>query len=335
MNKVDVRINTKSDLAIAQFFETLQLLKIEFENPLEFKDSIGCELHVLTYGILKTVLLATDVGHIKNPTCQGLIYFAAFQQVQLQALKNQMEINLTFRIYLLCHNYYDCATEYEILKNIGIDVHRITFLASHYINSKEIKSIGSLQSQIKDMMYREVFYVNFYKPEKLRKISRVWSTLTHSYFVLGLMKWILAPFKMTQEKVGHLNLAWFHRLKELIQCIFYFINAIRRFVLMLGFKSFGLLVDEYHVIRVRLIRGGYRLRHFVLISFSKRYFFRHIILIGFSKRYLIRHFALMSFFKTYGIGVYLFYASQKTILYPFFKIYWFTSFQIQKRIIKK
>lgn len=86
--------------------------------------------------------------------------------------------------------------------------------------------------------------------------------------------------------------------------------GIRHVFLMSGFKSYGLLVDSYYLAR------GFCYRCFVAV----------------------RHALLISAFRLYGLVFDLCTFSYRFVklilLYPAFKIYWFLSFQYQKRIKK-
>ncbi len=318
MNSVDVRINNPNEEALTRFLEKLNILKTDGILESLHPSSPGCELSVKSYGILKKIAIATSLEQAENSFFQGILYFASFRPEQIQALCKTMDRNLNFRIYLLCHNYYDCLTEIEKLIMAGIDSHRITFLVSQYPRLREIKAFEYLENRVADFKFKEVFLINANEPKKNRSRSRLLQNLAQSYFVLTLIKWIIAPIKVTQEKLRPINLVWFDRFKELI----HFINYIFKIVL------------EKVRVQVRYALHFCRKGFFGLWYLAARIF------------YGTRHLILMTCFKSYGIAVDFFHLSLRvgnklfwilrhTLFYPFLKIYWFTSFQVNKRILKK
>ena len=114
----------------------------------------------------------------------------------------------------------------------------------------------------------------------------------------------------------------------------------------------------YFFFKVSFIRLGYLLRHVVIMAWVKIFYpLRHFLTMGWIRSYYsIRHIILMATFKSYGLLVDAYYAIirvlnfcyfilikkyfyhilvQKYLLFPFFKIYWFTSYQYKKRIKKE
>ena len=129
--------------------------------------------------------------------------------------------------------------------------------------------------------------------------------------------------------------------------------VLRHLILMTGFKSFGVVVDTYQLLRTGIIRMGFYIRHFTLMTIFKTfglfvdtYYILKAALVHtqqFSKLFtirsffIIRHVVIMAGVKTYYFvkDVIIMTLFHRFLLYPFYKIYWFTSFQYRKRIKKE
>lgn len=146
------------------------------------------------------------------------------------------------------------------------------------------------------------------------------------------------------------------RLEAPLIRIFY---AIRHLVLFILNKSYGLFVNLFYLIerlKVPLIKLSYWLRHIVLMIFFKSYgllvdLFYFIWGLAYYKIYLFLHYRvfyfikynvvhliLMSCFKIYGFFydciTFSYRFTKLILLWPMFKIYWFSEFQYRKRIKK-
>lgn len=146
--------------------------------------------------------------------------------------------------------------------------------------------------------------------------------------------------------------------------------GIRHLLLMSGFKSFGFFVDGYNfIVRCKdailqvvwyrfcyylyfdILKPAaekiwqlivyllyYKLGHFLYYRIG--YFLYFVVWCGIRDFFLyqVRHAVLMVLFKGYGlvydIWMWIRRVTKLILLYPFFKIYWFISFQYNKRLKK-
>ena len=125
---------------------------------------------------------------------------------------------------------------------------------------------------------------------------------------------------------------------------------IRHILLMMGFRSFGFFIDSYYLI----VRSFNRLIYYFYYRFTFFIYYKvlyslyfdivkpvlHTIYyrLGYFLFYRLKHFCLMTAFKTYGIlfdcSMFLFRFTKLIIMYPVFKIIWFSTFQYEKRVKK-
>lgn len=98
---------------------------------------------------------------------------------------------------------------------------------------------------------------------------------------------------------------YFYTLLSSLRAAF---NLVRHGLLMTIYKSYGLGVDSFYLLERWSKKSYYALSHALLICYFKSWGF---------------------FVDTYWIS---YRVAQKTILYPFFKVFWFFEFQYHKRI---
>ncbi|MBC7465878.1 MAG: hypothetical protein H7256_07785 [Bdellovibrio sp.] len=147
--------------------------------------------------------------------------------------------------------------------------------------------------------------------------------------------------------------------------------GIRHLILMTGFKSFGIFVDGYQIarsafnlgidaynftsshIKIFFIRSLFFIRHLLLMTMYKTYgfcvdifyfakasgiqlfnLFRHLI---YHTSTFIRHCLIMAAIRTFYFvkDTVILLWIHRYLMYPFYKSYWFTSFQYRKRIKKE
>lgn len=156
-------------------------------------------------------------------------------------------------------------------------------------------------------------------------------------------------------------------------CLIKIIFLIRHILLMSHFKTYGVVVDIYHATQrtfiysfnfclysllmpfyYKVLLKGFdilkssvlkyhrfiyylllhKLYYLVLVKYGLRFFYKIVLPI----LYRFRHILLMALFKTYGMMVdFAFFIHRFVTLilpYPLFKIYWFCSFQYNKRLKK-
>lgn len=203
-------------------------------------------------------------------------------------------------------------------------------------------------------------YYILIKYSNLRMLSRFIELLLFFDFIINAI--IIKSFKLVSVYIYYKTNFLAGLLKVMLIRLGF---GLRHILLMTGFKSFGFFIDSYYIL-VRIKKFVYsvydRLFYFIYYRFiyflyyKVFYFIYYNIFkaffsffyyklfyflyyrVGYYLYYQTRHFLLMSAFKTYGI-VYdfcmLLYRFVKLVLmYPFFKIYWFSRYQYEKRIKK-
>lgn len=152
----------------------------------------------------------------------------------------------------------------------------------------------------------------------------------------------------------------FHRVvKPLVSAIFYhsfhilFHRVLKPFYTFVWYKMI-VSVGYYKIVHRFYHRVLLRLFNFLYYNFFQKAYYRVMVLLVYRiwpwvkfnvfirlhhlLIFKVRHYFLMSLYKTYGLSYDLVMLIARVtklyLLYPFFKIYWFTSFQYNKRIKK-
>ena len=277
----------------------------------------------------------------------GVLIFKYMSAEDLLQLKEKMQDDLNFRIYLLCHKLYNLECVYEIFKNIDIDLSRITFVVAGIEKSPSDTIFYKKQVQqfILEANYNEIIYTKTYN-EKLE--GKATENKFNLFFIVEFLKFLLAPvyfLKINLEKLKINQFVWLLRIFELVSFFLFLINfsklkilaisqklAIkiyylgRHLLLMSGFKSFGVFVDMYFFVKRTLLKLHNLLRVIVIKLF---YLIRHLFLMSGFKSfgifvdtyYFIRHILLMSVFKTYGFAIDCFYFIRHIVLVSVSKTY--------------
>jgi len=333
----------------------LQKTGVSFAVVDTFEAQNALVIKINHFGRIQEIQVENSLERIsQNHQVRGFLYFIKASSQNLFELKQKMDQDLQFRIYLICHYFFNVFDEFKKLRDHDMDLSRVTFIVGADFDRSALHSKEYLKAKISEIKYNEVFYS---KSEfKIKKQSSRQRTWFQAYFLIQVLKIILSPLsyvKHIYQKAKISNFVWFLRFKELISVVLYFLNElfqvrffIRHIVLMSGFKSFGLIVDSYQFLKRNAMRLGYFIRHIVLMSGFKSFglivdsyqFLKRNAIQALVAGYFIRHIVLMSLYKSHGWSIRIFYFSchlmWNYLAYPLRKVFWFLQFQYNKRIKK-
>ncbi len=191
------------------------------------------------------------------------------------------------------------------------------------------------------MLYRGLVYIFFYATvhklyHRVLKpiVSFTFYKTVHSLYFKVLRPAISYVYFNTIHKFYYHVLVrfWYEVVREVI-----YYKILHRFYYQVLVKFWYEVVREIIYYKFLL-----RIYHIIMVWVFHRIWpwikFNIFIRINHFFIYTVRHFILMAMFKSYGLiydlWMLMFRITKLYLLYPFFKIYWFTSFQYTKRVKK-
>ncbi len=268
-------------------------------------------------------------------------------------IKSCVEQNLNFKVFVLAHRLFDFALVLEKLSQLGIPSERFTLVCLETRSKSLIYSEPELKRQL---FLSSTNYEKLVLSRPFKKHARVVESMESTeitilpFFIINFFTALLNPL----EQFKNSHFLWLNRLYELFAFLGFqktifkpALFRLRHSSLMTGYKSYGFFVDSFNFIlstKVVFIKTYYFMRHILLMSVFKSYglavdLFYAVDRIIRASYYPVRHAILMSIFKSYGFILDVIYFIRRFVLsyllYPFFKIYWFSQFQYQQRILKK
>lgn len=326
------------------FFKTLgvSLSAKRSEESLESSANRHVDWSLSIRNLAGSKMIKVD-SNLTGPWTEGFLYFQVMSSDQIVGLKSRMDQDLFYRIYFVCHGYFDIRNEYQKLLDAGIDLLRISFLISNHGKAPNLSHKKTVHQTLKNAVYNEAIVVN---PQKsVKRSPKKVKNINHFFFVFSLFKFLLTPtyfFKTKLEKLKVSQIVWLLNCKELFLFFYFFVGKmmglsidvghfvsrvtklaiirlgylIRHILLMMGFKSFGILIDLKNWIiefcKVKLLRFVFSIRHFILMAAFKTFgllvdiknsVIGPIKLYGIRCMYLFRHVLLMAGYKTWGLSV--------------------------------
>lgn len=225
-------------------------------------------------------------------------------------------------------------------------LHRAYFIIINVLLKAYLKTIHAFYYKVIHKLYFQTVH-RFYHSVMKRIFVHVWV----NYISIFIYDFIInrVYFGVILKIYYSVIFAFYHKvIKKIFTVVFFeFIQPVY-YSVFVNFFYYRILHALYHKIVVdAFVFLKYKLAFTIYYGFLVPIF--HNIYYGFLVpayhsmlnilRYRIRHWILLAYYKTYGFlfdcctfGYRIF---KLYLMYPFFKIYWFTKFQFNKRIKKK
>lgn len=254
-----------------------------------------------------------DSAFKSDSDAAGFFYFTYLSHDVIEKIKTKMQKDFSYRIYFLCHSFFDCQGEYQKLIDQGIDLTRVSFLISSFGRVSQVLTKKNVQSFCQEISYNEIIFVNpFKKVEKKEKVERNLAEYATKLF-FAFLKIVLQPLLFLRIQLSRLkgqNIIILNRIFEL----FDFVVMIAKFPFL---KSYGLCVDGINfVIRAKdnvVMRAFYFLRKQMLTFFYRAIGTSKVA--GIKSFFVLRHAIVMSLVKSFGLAVDSYYKSKVGLIW--------------------
>lgn len=288
-------------------------------------------------------------------------YILPHRLLDINYLQQDIIANIKNAFIITDYSNSSFVQNYSYLKNIFNTKNMLRITSVNMLAEKNSTKDDSLQLPVFILFLIKVLinpvneikrYYVLIRYSNLRMLSRFIELLLFLDFIINaiLIKSVKSVLNYIYYKANFLAGV----LKVMLIRLGY---LFRHILLMSGFKSFGFVADCYyflirikdhiHVIYDKLVYYiyyrfiyflYYKVFGFFYYDLLKKFIYFIYFKICYFLYYKVKHFLLMAAFKTYGIiydFVTLSFRFVKLVLmYPFFKVYWFSRFQYKKRINK-
>lgn len=186
--------------------------------------NLQLRLIIQSFNLVKKIKVGFSLSDsMQLSDLEGILYFQSHRKDQLEIINRKMNEDFNFRIYFICHNYYDVISEFEKIILAEIDRSRIIFIFAKNNKSLHFKQESKFKYFIDDVKYNEICYIDEIVP--VRKTSNGFQEkhITKPYLVVELVLIILTPLKFIKIFYRKSSLIWMIRFKELLDFLFNFL----------------------------------------------------------------------------------------------------------------
>lgn len=253
------------------------------------------------------------------------------------ALIDSTHFAIRFKDFIIKWSYYNFIHRvyYDYVRAFFIKIFElIAKFYFKYLHSAYFKTIHAFYYRVIHKLYFQVVH-RFYHNVVKKILDYIWVNFLSIIIFDFIVKRVYYGFifKIYYSVV----FTFYHEvLKKVFTALFFgFIQPIY-YTVFVNFLYYGILHTFYHKIVVKaFVFLKYKLVFTVYYGFFVPLYHNVLNIL----RYKIRHLVLLTYYKAYGFlfdsctfGYRIF---KLYLMYPFFKVYWFTKFQFNKRIKKK
>lgn len=220
-----------------------------------------------------------------------------------------------------------------------------------YVHKAYFKTVHAFYYRFVHRFYFEILH-NFYHKVLKKIFDYIWVNFLSKFIFDFLVKQVYygVIFKIYYS----IFFTFYHKvLKKIFTSLFFGFIQPLYYAVVVNFLYYGILHKFYHTVLVNFLYYGviHNFYHKVLVKLYVFVKYKIIFSLYFGVlypgyhlmlnfiRYKIRHWLLVSYYKLYGFlfdcCTFTYRVFKLYLMYPFFKVYWFTRFQFNKRIKKK
>lgn len=305
------------------------VLKVLIVTPLQVVAIKVYHFLIWLAGCFKVVLIKIGflIRHIL--LMMGFKSFGAFIDSTNFAIRAK-DFIVKWSYYKFIHRVY-----YDYIRAFFIKIFEwISKFYFNYIHKAYFKTIHAFYYGVIHKLYFQLIH-SFYHKFLKKVFDYIWVNYLSKFIFDFLVKQIYYGiiFKIYYSVV----FTFYHKvLKKIFTAVFFGFIQPLYYAVIVNFLYYGILHAFYHKVLLKL---------FVFIKYKLVYTLYYGFLVPAYHtllnvlRYKIRHWILTAYYSTYGFlfdcCTFSYRVFKLYLMYPFFKVYWFTRFQFNKRIMKK